>query len=582
MKKIFFTLIFGYLTLAPPLGAGGAFAQNINKIEYFIDADPGYGAGTDVPITAGTPITANFNVSLPNGVSDGFHFLSIRARDVNSAWSVVGIRPFYKENLPTGGTPNITAMEYFIDADPGYGLGTAVTVTAGSPLTQNFTVPLPSVADGFHFLSIRAKDANNKWSIVAIRPFYKETLPTGGVPNITAMEYFIDADPGYGLATAATVTAGSPITQNFTVALNAVADGFHTLSVRAKDANNKWSVVGIRPFYKETLPTGGIPNITAMEYFIDADPGYGLATAVTVTAGSPLTQNFTVPLSAVTDGFHTISIRAKDVNNKWSVVGVRPFYKEILPSATIPNIVAMEYFIDADPSYGLATALTVVAGSPVSLNFTANLASLSLGTHRISIRGKDVNNKWSVVGIRSFVVSNTFTLVGITPATWCRTTAFNLPFTAVGTFNAGNVFTAQLSNSSGNFTSPTTLGTITSTTSGTIVATIPNTVTLGSGYLIRVISSNPSASDNPSIPIAVVAVCPPPCPISLTLASTADDYSSGILIKETNASTGVIIATNKITSTTKVTYRAGKSITLNAGFKADNGTVFKTEFGGCN
>jgi hypothetical protein len=214
------------------------FAQNINKIEYFIDVDPGYGNCTDVPITAATPITSNFNVALPNTIADGFHFLSIRARDINNAWSVVGVRPFYKEAISTASVPNITALEYFVDADPGYGLATSVAITAGSPLTQNFTVALPNtIADGFHFLSIRAKDANNKWSVVAVRPFYKEVISTASVPNITAMEYFVDADPGYGLATSATLTAGSPLTQNFTVALpNTIADGFHFLGIRAKDA----------------------------------------------------------------------------------------------------------------------------------------------------------------------------------------------------------------------------------------------------------------------------------------------------------------------------------------------------------
>ena len=75
---------------------------------------------------------------------------------------------------------------------------------------------------------------------------------------------------------------------------------------------------------------------------------------------------------------------------------------------------------------------------------------------------------------------------------------------------------------------------------------------------------------------------PPPCSTSLALASTTDDYSSGTIIKEANATTGTITASNKITGTANVTYRAGKSIMLDAGFKADNGTVFKTEFGGCN
>jgi hypothetical protein len=66
------------------------------------------------------------------------------------------------------------------------------------------------------------------------------------------------------------------------------------------------------------------------------------------------------------------------------------------------------------------------------------------------------------------------------------------------------------------------------------------------------------------------------------LQSTADDYSTGTITKEANATTGTIEATNKVTGTANVIYRAGKSITLNAGFKADNGVVFKTEFGGCN
>ena len=71
------------------------------------------------------------------------------------------------------------------------------------------------------------------------------------------------------------------------------------------------------------------------------------------------------------------------------------------------------------------------------------------------------------------------------------------------------------------------------------------------------------------------------CPPTLSLASTTDDISSGTITKSVNATNGNITATNKITGTAKVTYQA-KSIQLNAGFKADNGTIFKAEIGGCN
>ena len=61
-------------------------------------------------------------------------------------------------------------------ADPDFVAATNVSKTAATPVTANFSVPLTSVADGFHFFSVRAKDANNKWSAVAIRPFLKKQL----------------------------------------------------------------------------------------------------------------------------------------------------------------------------------------------------------------------------------------------------------------------------------------------------------------------------------------------------------------------------------------------------------------------
>jgi hypothetical protein len=72
-----------------------------------------------------------------------------------------------------------------------------------------------------------------------------------------------------------------------------------------------------------------------------------------------------------------------------------------------------------------------------------------------------------------------------------------------------------------------------------------------------------------------------PCQSNITLSSTTDDYSSGVQLRQANSGNGKIQATNKITGSAIVTYQA-KSIELSAGFKADNGTVFKAEIGGCN
>ncbi len=79
----------------------------------------------------------------------------------------------------------------------------------------------------------------------------------------------------------------------------------------------------------------------------------------------------------------------------------------------------------------------------------------------------------------------------------CQGSIIDVPYTVDGEVSANNIFTVQLSDATGSFASPIDIGSVTATTSGTIQATLPPTIT-GTGYRVRVISSNPSVngSDN--------------------------------------------------------------------------------------
>ena len=86
--------------------------------------------------------------------------------------------------------------------------------------------------------------------------------------------------------------------------------------------------------------------------------------------------------------------------------------------------------------------------------------------------------------------SNFIATESVSPA-FCAGAAVSVPFTAYGTINAGNVYTAELSDASGNFTSPVNIGTLSSTVlTGSITATLPNTTTTGAAYRVRVKASN--------------------------------------------------------------------------------------------
>ncbi|MCC7232571.1 MAG: proprotein convertase P-domain-containing protein [Bacteroidia bacterium] len=99
-------------------------------------------------------------------------------------------------------------------------------------------------------------------------------------------------------------------------------------------------------------------------------------------------------------------------------------------------------------------------------------------------------------GVLSVIVTQ-----NVSASSYCAGSAVNVPFYTDAAANSGNVFTAQLSGSSGSFSSPVSIGTLAGTmTTGTIACVIPPGTTAGSGYRIRVVSSNPAVtgSDNGS------------------------------------------------------------------------------------
>lgn len=90
--------------------------------------------------------------------------------------------------------------------------------------------------------------------------------------------------------------------------------------------------------------------------------------------------------------------------------------------------------------------------------------------------------------------SNTITTGATAALDYCQGENVDVPFTISGTFLAGNVFTAQLSDATGSFSAPTSIGTLSGTTAGTISCSIPVGTPPGTGYRIRVQSSNPAVT----------------------------------------------------------------------------------------
>jgi hypothetical protein len=376
-------------------------AQSIQQLEYFIDTDPGYGLANQVAVTPGDSINQLFTVDL-FGLTSGFHALFVRVRDADGYWSLAGSRPFYLEAADLTADRHITAVEYFIDHDPGYGLGSSITIAPDSSINRLFPIDLAGLGSGFHALFVRVQDAAGYWSLAGSRPFFLENADLTADRHITAVEFFIDHDPGYGLATPVTIFLDSSIDQLFPVDLDGLSSGFHALFVRARDAAGFWSMAGSRPFYLENADITAQRHITAAEYFIDHDPGFGLATPVPISPDSSVNQLFAVSLDSLTSGFHALFVRVRDAGGSWSMAGSRPFFLEASDLAHDRSIVAAEYFVDLDPGYGQATPITITPDSSLNHLYTIDLAGVPTGFHTLFVRVMDANGLWSLATAKPF------------------------------------------------------------------------------------------------------------------------------------------------------------------------------------
>ncbi|MGV3612840.1 MAG: T9SS type A sorting domain-containing protein [Fluviicola sp.] len=146
-----------------------------------------------------------------------------------------------------------------------------------------------------------------------------------------------------------------------------------------------------------------------------------------------------------------------------------------------------------------------------------NVASLKIAFRFLNtVASAPIDPSFSIDEVKitgTSVASATVSTGTITSTTYCSNVATNVsvPFTVTGTVNAGNIYTAQLSNSAGSFAAPTAIGTLSSTGTGslTISAVIPSGLTAGTGYRIRVDASNPAATGTDNGMNLTVAGPPP-------------------------------------------------------------------------
>ena len=95
---------------------------------------------------------------------------------------------------------------------------------------------------------------------------------------------------------------------------------------------------------------------------------------------------------------------------------------------------------------GPATAARISGGFDIEVDAGGNIFFTDYFNHRV----RKINSQWTIA-------------IGPVSGPLCSGSTISVPFTSTGVYNAGNVYTAQLSDASGAFTAPVVIGAVSST-----------------------------------------------------------------------------------------------------------------------
>ena len=299
----------------------------------------------------------------------------------------------------------ITKAEYFIDTDPGTDNGTPININSpGFSVSESFSIDTTPLSNGIHTLYVRTRETGGAWSL-----YYKQTFLVHDFIDLTtpsqivAAEYFIDTDPGTNNGTAIAITPGFSVSESLAISTAAMSDGIHTLYIRTKDEDDRWSLYFKHTFLVHTFSAPVQTAINQYEYFLDTDPGTGASGNVVDVDPSTfdLNEGISIPSGSLAEGTHYLYIRTRDEAGVWSLYEVIEFEVTeplgvddniLLLTRIYPVPASNEITIDAKSSDIESITLFDLLGKKVnsfkinSPKNTIDVSNLAKGTYILQVK----------------------------------------------------------------------------------------------------------------------------------------------------------------------------------------------------
>lgn len=313
---------------------------------------------------------------------------------------------------------------------------------------------------------------------------------------IEAEFFYGNVDPGIGNGISFLVPMNALTTGGaFDVPTSGLAIGFHLLSVRTRHTNQSWSMtkthwIHIKPDYTNPVSYDSLDMVHGELFFDNVDPGVGNGISVVFNANTAL--SFTannISLAGLSPGYHKVSVRMQDSHGDWGITRTTVFLIDyVLPPTLSPlqsPMVAAEYFYDdIDPGQGNGIPISIPVDSSLNVNRVINTTGLTIGTHRLNIRVKDLSGVWSTTKTSIITITNPCSLPQANFVTAeSSLNQLTLTSTSTGTV-AGATYSWDIdANGSVDYTTPNALHTFANSGWHDVLLTVSNGINCQSSVL---------------------------------------------------------------------------------------------------
>ncbi len=337
-------------------------------------------------------------------------------------------------------------------------------------------------------------------------------------PFTTAGEWPASGSP----ANVSLIAAGTNVTLSGNRTISGIltlTDGIITTSANVLAVSNSAtaSVVRTNGYVIGNLQRAVATGTNTYDYAIGTSSGYTPA-SIAFSGATGAGSVTVVSLNGASSNYPPTLSPTKRVDRYWTVTnsGVSGFSADasfnylgadLVGGATSATVHAYKFDAPStftDPPFTSGTNTFTVTGLTGFSEFGAGeCTTICQNGGILDVQNCGCQCLSGYTGFNCEIINRSIT-TSVAGTTFCAGDALTVNYNAIApvSWDPGNIFTAELSDASGSFASPVSIGSVSSTATGpgSISATIPLGTSFGAGYRIRVVSSNPvvTGTDNGS------------------------------------------------------------------------------------